>query len=217
MVPALTFDPINHVYTLDGVVVPSVTGILRASGVIDFSGIPDATLEAAQRRGTVVHQAVHYYNESDLDLESFRRDYPDWVGYVDSWIAFRAARQFTPILNEHRVASRVRKVAGTIDCLGVLDGSGALIDFATGRPQDVSKDLQTAAYHLLLLEWGHDDERLADFLLKHPVVRRYGVRLMRDGSVARIEQYRDPLDVRKFVTLVEAQRIVAERRGELAA
>lgn len=209
----LTFEPIAHRYELDGVVVPSVTGILRASGLIDFSRIPPSILEAARERGTVVHQAIAYYNEQDLDVEQFRKDFPDYAGYIDGWISFCEQRRFKAHLTEHRVASRRRRVAGTADCFGELDGVGVLLDYATGRPQDVGKNLQTAAYHMLALEWASEDDALARFIATYPVIRRYAVGLRRDGTF-RLEPYADPLDARKFTTLVEAQRIVAEHRGE---
>lgn len=209
----LTFEPIAHRYELDGVVVPSVTGILRMSGLIDFSRIPPSILEAARVRGTIVHQAIAFYNEQDLDVDKFRADFPDYAGYLDGWISFCQQRRFRAVLNEHRVASRRRLVAGTADCFGVLDDGGVLIDYATGRPQDVAKDLQTAAYHLLALECASEDDALADFLARYPVIRRYAVGLRKNGTFV-LEPYNSPMHVREFVTLVEAQRIVAARRGE---
>lgn len=211
----LTFDPDLHVYTLDGEVVPSVTGILRWSGLVDFSGIPGAVLDEARHRGTVVHHAVHYYNERDLDLDRFAEDFPAYVGYVDAWIAFCLQRQFRAVLNEHRVASRKHGVAGTLDCLGWLDERAVLLDFATGRPQDVAKDLQTAAYHALATEWAAEgDDQLAEFLrTARGVVDRYAVALRRDGTFA-LERYTHPRDYRDFLALVGANRIVAARSGE---
>jgi hypothetical protein len=208
----LTFDPGPHVYTLDGVPVPSVTGILRASGLVDFSGVPGAVLERARIRGTAVHQAIHYYNENDLDVRRFAIEFPEYSGYLEAWLEFRSERRFLPHFNEYRVASARHGIAGTIDCLGVLEGRGALIDFATGRPEDAAKDLQTAAYHTLAHEWAETDGALGDFLSRY-VVRRYAVALRRDGSF-RVEAYTDPADWRRFQTLLEAQRIITARRGE---
>jgi len=213
----LTFDAATHVYTLDGVRVPSVTQILKDSGLIDFSGIPESILEAARVRGTTVHQAIAYFNDGDLDLEQFRIDFPDYVGYLEGWLTFCAQRDFVPIVNECRIASRRYQVAGTLDTIGELDGEAVLLDYATGNPEDVSKDYQTAAYHRLALEWADQrdaDPRLVAFFTKHTLVRRYGVALKRDGSFA-LHPYNDPGDFRKFLTLVEAQRIVRARRGAL--
>lgn len=214
----LTFDEPTHRYTLDGAVVPSVTGILKASGLIDFSGIPEATLEAARVRGTRVHQACHFLNEDDLDLDQFRIDFPDYVGYVEGWIKFVAENGFVPIVNEGRIASRRHQIAGTFDTFGHMDGCGALIDYATGHPLDVSKDYQTAAYFGLALEWAEEpecDPRLREYLVNEKVIRRFAVQLKRTGDY-QLHPYTDPSDFRKFLTLVEAQRIVTARRGQWA-
>lgn len=218
LVPGLTFDGPLHRYTLDGNVVPSVTGILKASGLIDFSGIPAGILEVARLRGTIVHQAIHFANEGDLDLEQFRADFPDFVGYLEGWFAFVGEANYVPLLNEGRIASRRLQVAGTFDTFGLLNGHGALIDYATGRPEDVSKDYQTASYLGLALDWSAEpecDPRLQAFLQQHPVIRRYAVALKKTGTY-QLHPYTDPADYRKFLTLVEAQRIVTARRGEWA-
>jgi hypothetical protein len=121
------------------------------------------------------------------------------------------------VLNERRIASRRHQVAGTLDCLGTLDGTAVLLDFKTGRPDDVAADLQTAAYHALAAEWAEEDDALARFFAEHPVVRRFAVQLRKDATF-RIEAYADPRDFRDFLTLVAAQQIVTRRgRSEMAA
>jgi len=212
-VSGLTFDATVHRYTLDDVVVPSVTQILKASGLIDFSGIPESILEAARVRGTTVHQAIHFLNEGDLDFDQFRADFPAYVGYVEAWLSFVSQRNFLPVLNEHRIASRRHQIAGTFDTIGLLDGHCALVDYATGRPEDVSKDLQTAGYLGLALEWAEEpdaDPRLRQVLQQCPVIKRYAVALRKDGTF-QFCPYSDPTDFRKFLTLVEAQHIVRTR------
>jgi hypothetical protein len=214
----LTFEPIAHRYDLDGVRVPSVTQVLQRSGIINFDGIPEPILEAARVRGTIVHSALHYYNDRDLDGESFRSDFPTYAGYLDAWETFCRQRHYEPILNEHRVASRRHKVAGTIDSLGLLDGKAVLLDFATGRPHDVAKNLQTAAYHGLAMEWAaeKEDPALGLFMAQHRVIRRYAVQLRKDGTFV-VEPYVNPTDYRQFMVLLEAQRVVDAHRGEAFA
>ncbi len=97
----LTFEPEAHRYTLhrgatarreeeaEAILLPSVTGVLQASGLIDFSRIPPTILRDARDRGGAVHQAVHYFNEGDLDVESFRADFPAYAPYLDAWLRFR--------------------------------------------------------------------------------------------------------------------------------
>jgi hypothetical protein len=210
---SLVFDDLDHRYELDGVTVPSVTQVLTASGLIDFSQIPPFVREAALERGRKVHQAIHYYNERDLDLAQFAGDFPLYMPFVQAWINFQQQRRFVPVLNELRVASRRHQVAGTLDCLGVLDGSAVLLDFKTGRPGDVAADLQTAAYLALAFEWAAEDDALQAFVARYPMIRRYAVQLRRDATF-RIEAYAQPTDFRDFLTLVSAQRIVTARRGD---
>jgi len=212
----LTFDEIAHRYELDGVTVPSVTGVLKAAGLIDFSGIPADTLEAARRRGTAVHQAICYYNENDLNVEQFAIDYPDFAGYLLAWINFCAMRSFVPVLNERRVASRLHQIAGTLDCLGTLDGAGALIDFATGSAADACKQLQTAAYLGLAHEWADDDPAIGLFLDAHPIIRRYAVELKADGRF-NLQPYTAPSDFREFLALRAAQAVVDKHRRRAVA
>jgi hypothetical protein len=216
-VSALVFDPLLHRYALDGMpLARSVTGVLRDSGLVDFSHIPPTILDAARVRGTTVHQAVHYYNERDLDLAAFELDFPDYAPYLQAWLKFRSQRTFLPVLSEHRVASRRYQLAGTVDALGLLDGGAVLLDFATGDPAYCAKDLQTAAYLSLAREWADEDPLLAAFLERHPLVRRYAVRLRADATFT-LEAYADPTDTRQFFTLVDALRIVdARRRRPLA-
>jgi hypothetical protein len=213
----LTFDPETHTYTLDGLVVPSVTQVLRASGLVDFGSIPPTLLDAAQLRGTKVHQAVQYFNEHDLDVGEFCGTFPAYAGYLQSWIALFASGRLKTCLCERRVASRKHRYAGTIDWLGEFDGRGALIDFATGDPEDVAKDLQTAAYHAAAVEWQSADRELGAFIAAHPILARYSVRLKKDGRLAAITPYQDPRHLSEFITLVSARRIVEARKGDVAA
>jgi PD-(D/E)XK nuclease superfamily len=214
---SLDFFAADHSYTLDGVRVPSVTGVLHRAGLADFSNVPPSILAAALERGRVVHQAIHYWNERDLDVADFDRQFPECAPYLHGWINFTEQRRFVPVINERRIASRRHQVAGTLDCLGTLDGTAVLLDFKTGRPQDVAADLQTAAYHALAAEWAEDDPDIARFLSTHPVLRRFAVQLRKDATF-RIEAYADPRDFRDFLTLVAAQQIVARRgRTEVAA
>ena len=90
----IAFEDLTHRYFLDGERLPSVTQILQASGLIDFSKIPGPILLGAKARGTAVHKALHYYNEGDLDVEAFCLDFPEYAPYVQAWLTFRAESGF---------------------------------------------------------------------------------------------------------------------------
>lgn len=149
-----TFAPEGHVYTLDGIAIPSVTQVLEEERFIDFSGIPDATLDQAKVRGSYVHQALHYYLVGDLDLWDIDERYR---GYFDSALEYLARLKKKALRNdrgeaiavEWRFWHRRRMFAGTIDYLGWDDDEVLSIDdWKTGEPSDVAAPLQTAAYEL---------------------------------------------------------------------
>lgn len=211
---ALIFEPAGHVYTLDDVVLPSVTGVLKASGLVNFDDIPPSILEAARARGTTVHQAIHYFNEHDLNVLDFTRDFPGYAGYLEGWIRLMGSGRLKTAFCEHRVASRTYGVAGTIDWLGTFDGRGAILDFATGDPEDAAKDLQTAAYEVLGREWAKEpgQEGLRAFFAAHPFVHRYSVRLKKTGALPTPHRYQLARDRSDFLTLLAGQQIVKARK-----
>lgn len=210
----LVFNEGPHTYTVDGERYISVTQVLRETGAVDFSGVPPSILAAAQHRGTLVHAAVHYWNENDLDVAQFAQDCPEFLGYLESWMRLVESGRLSPVLCEHRVASRRYQFAGTIDWLGVFDGQAALLDFATGDPDDCAKALQTAAYCLAAQEWAVEpgQDYLRASVQSHPFIARYSIRLRRDGELPRVERYTDPRHTSDFLTLLAAHRIAASHR-----
>lgn len=204
---ALLFDHARHEYFLDGPRVPSVTEVLHASGLIDLSQIPSFVLERARRRGSAVHQLVHYFNESDLDWGSVD---PEFKGYMDAWIRYATETRLRVLLCEYRIASRRHRVAGTLDLLAIIGDEGWLIDYKTGDPDDVAADFQTGAYLGMAFEWACEDPRLAQALALYPRWRRAAVRLRKDGTFA-VSEYTDARDYARFHTLVAAWHIRAER------
>jgi hypothetical protein len=214
--PLLEFQAINHAYFLDDVRVPSVTQILQAAGaMIDFNKIPQANLLKARDRGTAVHRAAHYWLEGDFDVEDFLANFPDYAGYLRSLMALFASGRLETVVCERRVASPLYGYAGTFDWIGFFDGKAALLDWATGAPADVAKDLQLSAYDVAAREWASlgEDPLLAEFFAQHPRLKRFAVQLMKDGSLPKIEPYHDHRLFTEFRTLLDAQRIIARRRG----
>ena len=51
----IEFIPETHQYIVDGKEVPSVTTILNYMSDVEYGKIPQATLDQAARRGTLVH------------------------------------------------------------------------------------------------------------------------------------------------------------------
>jgi hypothetical protein len=198
---ACAFDPDTHVYSIDGCDVPSVTQVLNEERFIDFSRVPADTLDEAQRRGTYVHQVLHYYLEGDFDLDDCD---PRFRGYVDSALEYLARANKRPLVIdgaviaiEYRFWHRTRMFAGTMDYLGWdPDGVLSIDDWKTGQPSDVAAPLQLAAY-----ECGVRDcllPTLPSLKYKNKPIRRRAVKLFGDGKPGRPSVYEDPRDLAMF-------------------
>ncbi len=194
--PACTFDRERHLYTINGIVVPSVTQVLEEERFVDFSSIPSETLAQAQARGTYVHTVLHYYLDGDFDLDDVD---PRFRGYVDSALEYLARAGLKPFRDpataepkvEFRFWERERMFAGTVDYVAWdPDDVLALVDWKTGEPSDVAAPLQLAAYE-------HGIRRTLVLNHKHPIHRR-AIKLYRDGKPGRPEPYTDPRDLSQF-------------------
>lgn len=57
----------THTYIYDGVVLPSITQILKVKFSGKYNGIPKETLERAAEQGTAVHQAIEDYEQQGIE------------------------------------------------------------------------------------------------------------------------------------------------------
>lgn len=202
------FDREQHLYTVNGIVVPSVTQVLEEERFVDFSMVPHETLEQAKARGTYVHTVLHFLLENDFDLDDVDARFR---GYVDSALEYIATLGKTPLRDEagnpiaveYRFWHLRRMYGGTIDWLGWDDdGVLSIDDWKTGEPSDVAAALQTAAYEAGIRE-GVTIDRAG--IVRGPLfpnhkkpIRRRAVKLFRDGKRARPEPYGDPRDLSQF-------------------
>ena len=69
----LEFDDESHVYICDGVIVPSVTQILKAR-FNDYANVSRSVLEQASAKGTELHKAIEIYEKTgqESDLKEFK-------------------------------------------------------------------------------------------------------------------------------------------------
>lgn len=229
--PPLQFDAADHVYRLNGVVVPSVTQVLRAQGYVDFyrdltdkiaEGRLSASdgcyaliqrgkrLEEARSRGQRVHNALHYLLDNDLDNDSLDEE---TKGYLASGQAYLERYVPTVYRAEFRVYSQRHGCAGTLDLLGVhADGHCCIFDFKTGAPEDVAADLQLAAYLGFALEMAPADPDLqAELKACGGVINRRSIRLFKDGRIARETLYSDHRDYTKFLNALSVVHDQARR------
>lgn len=135
----LVFDADRHEYRHRGVLVPSVTQIIAATGLRDDRFDNPFTADL----GTRVHRRI-----ADQPHDPTPQ-HEDENGYLAGWRDFLKTTGFRPILSERVVFDAYYRFAGTIDVLGLFVAGAAarlaLLDVKTGGIERWH-ELQTAAY-----------------------------------------------------------------------
>lgn len=147
--PAFTFNEALHQYSDEhGIVVPSVTQVLRSEGFINFDGIPYGILERKRRLGSLVHKATELWDRGE-DLSDF--DVPDaaWP-YLEGYFAFVNDTKFQPDVIEERRLANVRgmRFGMTPDRCGYLNGTRHILELKCSASEHPAWGLQLAAYDL---------------------------------------------------------------------
>ena len=142
----------DHLYLVDGQEVPSVTTILNYMSDAEYGKIPQATLDQAARRGSLVHE---YTEEIDYGYDPDEVEY-EVVPYIKAYYEF--LRDYRPKweLVECPVYSKFFGYVGTLDRYGVIDGKKCVVDIKTvasaTKMQKFITSAQTNAYAIALKE-----------------------------------------------------------------
>ena len=59
----------THTYLYDGIVLPSITQLLKVKFGSKYDGIPKSVLQRASRRGTALHKAIEDYEYQGIDTD----------------------------------------------------------------------------------------------------------------------------------------------------
>ena len=59
----------EHIYLVDGVILPSITTILKDKFGAKYDGIPEYILQRAAEKGTYMHSAIQNYEELGLEID----------------------------------------------------------------------------------------------------------------------------------------------------
>lgn len=137
--PRIVFDKDGHVYTVDGVIFPSVTKILGDVGIIDTRFYKHQyTL-----RGNIVHECTALIDNGIADADSFLDG--GFGGYILAYERFKRECNFKPESIEKYVACMEHRYAGTIDRVGALGTRPVILDLKTGH-KERWHGLQLAGY-----------------------------------------------------------------------
>lgn len=142
----LEFDEDTHTYIYDGVILPSVTQLLKKQFPDKYAGVTDAVLKRAAERGTQAHKAIEIYcTQGDDDGSAEVRNYR----FLEKNYGFKAISNEVPIVIFNSDNNPL--CAGRLDMILTLEsGEIAIADIKTTATLD--KDY--LAYQLNLYRLG---------------------------------------------------------------
>lgn len=122
--PELTFDEAGHIYRLNGLVIPSVTTLMKPLSDDFYRTVDPNVLDRAAKRGTAIHNAVENFTEFGI-----RDIAPQYAGYFESFLQWWELRKPEPLAMEHKVYHKILRYAGTADLICVIGGRLTLVDY----------------------------------------------------------------------------------------
>jgi hypothetical protein len=144
------FEEDGHKYIEQGRSRPSVTGLLKKYGLIDYSMVKPDVLEHKRKQGIVLHAWTERYDREGND-DMLVLPEPS-IGYAEAWVNFRRQNEFELIDIERRMMAEL---------MGVVIGGTPDRLMRIKRTQDLVLDLkfcsspmpawgpQTAAYTMM--------------------------------------------------------------------
>ena len=113
----------THTYLYDGVILPSITQILKIKFGNKYNGVSKEVLQKASEKGTQVHQAIEDYEKRNIDNPDIKelRNYK----FLKSRFEFECLENEMPIVlfldNKPVCAGRIDLILKEKDQVGVAD------------------------------------------------------------------------------------------------
>lgn len=126
----LEYDDDTHTYLVDGVIVPSVTQVLKVKFGGMYESVAPEVLRKAGERGTAVHKAIEHYCTEDIRAQEVNLYYRELRNFEFLKKNFR----FEPIRNEIPVIvckDDIPVTAGRLDMILDIGGDRAVADIKT--------------------------------------------------------------------------------------
>ena len=195
----LEFDSINHIYKLDGVIIPGYSQIAKDLGLIDYSKVPLRNLEWKANVGKAVHTAIFWDNTNELNMDSL-----DEVvsSYFKSWLIFKELYQ-PKILTEYSekpICSVKWHYGVTPDIVVEVKGGLTIVEVKTVSSMNPITAIQTEAQKVAIEE---------NYKLK--IKQRWGLQLIPD-TMPKLEPYTKLSDHSEWLSAVNVWHL-KERLG----
>lgn len=194
---SIQFEPEQHIYTLRGMRLPSVTQIMEPMSLMLYKDVPLDVLQAAADRGTRAHEQI-----SNYVLYGIMEEDTDTAPYIQAFLDFEKDYRPSWVASEYRTYHKIMRYAGTLDLLGYIqpdDDTGVdLIDLKC-----------TSIFHPIMLSTQLSGYKEA--VRSHGVKtrRQYGLQLLKNGKY-RFEEIPD--GYKTFLHCLAIYNAMAEER-----
>jgi hypothetical protein len=183
---SLAFDATTHTYRVGQRVLPSVTDVIKSSGLLKgLDHVNPGVRDRAAGVGKEVHEAIHRVSCGKPPGKVSAKAQP----FLDGWFQF--VEQNAPYKTEHselKLYCDEYWFAGTIDQVGVLHGRRAIIDMkATTGFNATHVSWQTAAYQHMFNRYYPET----------PATHRYGLHL-KPGTYS-LWRFDSHMDMARFI------------------
>ena len=173
------FNPENHEYKKNGVIIPSVTTIIRQVFGYKYGAVSPEVLERARAKGTEVHLEAEEYHKYGT------------IGISDEFFALKKEfdRLPKPLAVEDYLYAETPSGAfcGTCD---LFYGSGRLCDYKTGKVLDTKNTtIQLNMYRLAYQKAGYDVRNLEAWHVVGNVLKRVQLPILPDSYIEGIVDY----------------------------
>lgn len=178
-----SFNADQHIYRSSGIRLPGATDVIKSQGVIDTGYMT----EEARWRGQCVHRGIELFVKKELDWDTVDDSI---VGHLRSFEKLLAVTGF--IVEGAEEALFDDAFACMPDVWGILNGCRVVIELKTGAVPKWAA-IQTALQARALRASGRFDP-----------VKRFGLRLMPDGTLAKLVPFENPADERRAMGMVDS-------------
>jgi len=169
---SLEFDEVAHSYIVNGVSIPSVTEIVSPITYSKYS-VPNAVVDQAAYRGTIVHQMC-----ADYDLGIIDDDYEvetELALYLAAWMQF--CKDYQPEWEYVEAKMADMNFAGTVDRIGIIDGKRTIVDIKTVANMDRAAKVAVCAQI-----YGYDYLAVVNDIKDTKPFEGMAVQLKKDGT-----------------------------------
>lgn len=127
------FNEENHIYKVDGNIVPSVTQLLHFLFPNKYKGVPAKVLSDKASYGTEIHSLIEKVNDMNITdpLDAYSLEYSDglMINSITNYINVKNKYKFKPIAQELMVYNKY--LAGRFDLISEMNNKICLMDIKT--------------------------------------------------------------------------------------